>query len=428
MATASNLIVGNTYPVRSGTYAGCRVIITTTEVVPDGQPEQRKLPCLLIESDGSSTPVYVLPRLIDDGVPTLSQLRQGVKSEPVRPAVQAPVAPVVEKAAALVSLAAPVKSDPITDPMDPRLDAWRPSPKIARSYVSRTVPGGIKDTEFLLRLYDQTDDNGYHPNVLLAGDTQAGKTLLVEVLAVLLGRKLGYDKPLPVFLLSGSSGITDYELFGQTMPFTGEDGVERLVYLPGIVTLATTVKDCILYIDETNALSEKVTSALHPVLDDRRYFINNKRAVQVPGDGFAPDVVKVSKGCWVLGTFNPGYRGMGLHNEAFINRFRVIPWGYDEAVEKRLIPSGTVRLLGTALREARLARTISTPVGTKALQRLYQDLQSFPVDTCLWSFTGLFQPNEQPKVMAIIQDRSIKSLLQAEFDRSTNSAPTDDEG
>ena len=330
-------------------------------------------------------------------------------------AVATPFLPVVERAVAPVSLVTTTKSEPITDPMDPRLDAWRPNPKLAKSYVSRTVPGGLKDTDYLLRLYDQTDDEGYHPNLLLAGDTQAGKTLLVEVLAILLGRKLGYAKPLPVFLLSGSSGVTDYELFGQTMPYTGEDGVERLVYLPGIVTLASTIKDCILYIDETNALSEKVTSALHPVLDDRRYFINNKRAIQVPGDGFAPDVVKVSTGCWVLGTFNPGYRGMGLHNEAFINRFRVIPWGYDEAVEKRLIPSGTVRLLGTALREARMARTIATPVGTKALQRLYQDLQSFPVKTCLWSFTGLFQPNEQTKVLAIIQDRSIESLLENEF-------------
>ena len=133
-----------------------------------------------------------------------------------------------------------------------------------------------------------------------------------------------------------------------------------------------------------------------------------------PGDGFAPDVIKVSSGCWTLGTFNPGYRGMGAHNEAFINRFRVIPWGYDDAVEKRLVSSPGVRLLGAALREARVSRTITTPVGTKALQRLDSDLHTFPVDTCLWSFTGLFQPQEQVKVQAIIQDRSIKQILEAE--------------
>lgn len=396
MATASTLIVGQEYPVRSGAFAGHKVRIISTDVVPDGQPEQRKMLVHLIEDDGGVCPVYILPRLIDD-----------LRSSRVTEAVAAPAAP----APVLSPL---VKDEPITDPMDPRLDAWRPSPRIVRNYVSRVVPGGLKDVDFLLSLWEQKDENGYSPNILLAGDTQAGKTMLVEVLAVLLAKKLGYPKPLPVFLLSGSSGITDYELFGQTMAYTGADGVERLVYMPGIIAMAATIKHAILYLDETNAFGEKVTTAMHPVLDDRRYFINTKRAIKVPGDGYSPDVVKVSPGCWVLGTFNPGYRGMGMHNEAFINRFRVIPWGYDEAVEKKLVSSPAVRLLGAALREARAARTISTPVGTKALQRLDGDLHNFPVETCLWTFTGLFQPNEQPKVHAIIQDRSIKQLLDAE--------------
>ena len=42
-------------------------------------------------------------------------------------------------------------------------------------------------------------------------------------------------------------------------------------------------------------------------------------------------------------------------NEAFINRFRHIRWGYDKDVEAKLIDSPAIRLLGEALRTAREA-------------------------------------------------------------------------
>ena len=43
-----------------------------------------------------------------------------------------------------------------------------------------------------------------------------------------------------------------------------------------------------------------------------------------------PETVVGSLDLWIIGTYNEGYRGMGEMNEAFINRFRHIPWGYDE--------------------------------------------------------------------------------------------------
>ena len=53
---------------------------------------------------------------------------------------------------------------------------------------------------------------------------------------------------------------------------------------------------------------------------------------------------------------------MGEMNEAFINRFRHIRWGYDKDVEAKLINSPAIRLLGEALRTARESSTIRTPV------------------------------------------------------------------
>ena len=79
-----------------------------------------------------------------------------------------------------------------------------------------------------------------------------------------------------------------------------------------------------------------------------------------------------------------------------------------------MIPSATVRLLGQALREARATRAINTPIGTAALSRLCEQVTNYGVETSLWMLTAMFTPQEQPKVEAIIQDRSIKMLLEDE--------------
>ena len=98
-------------------------------------------------------------------------------------------------------------------------------------------------------------------------------------------------------------------------------------------------------------------------------------------------------------------------NEAFTIRFVWIPWTYDESVEKKLIPSAAVRLLGQALREARATRSISTPIGTAALERLCDQVEVHGIETALWMLVATFQPQERPKVEAIIKDRSISMLL-----------------
>ena len=285
-------------------------------------------------------------------------------------------------------------------------------------YVGRVLPGGLKDTDLLLHYWRNRDIHGYSQNVMLVGDTQSGKTMLVQVLACLIAKEMGYPKPLPVFTLSGSAGVTDFDMLGQPTAFTDEYGQERLVWLPGLVDLASRVP-CILYLDEVNMMPERVTSTLHPVCDDRRTFVNRAKATCKDGE-FLPEQVKVNTGCWVIGTYNSGYKGAGSMNEAFQNRFRHLPWGYDEAVEKRLVPSETVRLLGKALREARNLRSITTPVGTKALVRLWEDTQVLGAEVSLWVFTGLFSEQERPRVEAILTDRSIKPLLEAELESIKN--------
>jgi MoxR-like ATPase len=254
---------------------------------------------------------------------------------------------------------------------------------------------------------------------MLKGDTQAGKTFLVEVLAVAWADQMGLPKPMPIFTLSGSSGVTDYDLFGQTTSYTDPaTGIESLVWLPGIVDLAAQVGG-ILYLDEVNMMAERVTSSLHPLADHRHMFINRNKPVFRNGQ-FMPETVVASPDLWIIGTYNDGnYRGSGQMNEAFINRFRHIPWGYDDAVEVKLIDSQAVRLLGSKLRLARAGNQLKTPIGTTALQRVEEDIAAFGIAMGMEILIGMFQPGERGVVESIIEDGSILVALQEEQRQAT---------
>lgn len=398
---SDSLRPGDTYEVRTGEFKGQTATIIDPTVMPKGHPAQRKI---IVEVGGER--VYMLPRFLETGpvappVPPLPV--EAVDTEPEAPA---PVLP--EPAAAPAHKPLASVGSPITSLDDPRLDPYRPDPSVVKQYISRKVPGGARDTDFLLKFWRDRQ------NLMLVGDTQAGKTMLVNVLAVLAGKEMGLSKPLPVFTLSGSSGVTDFDLFGQPAAYMDPaTGVERIVYLSGVVDLAARVGG-FLYMDEVNMMGERVTSSLHPLCDYRRAFVNRNKPVDSNGL-FVPEQVTAHDDLWIIGTINPAYKGAGQLQEAFANRFVFIPWGYDDATEKKLIPLASVRLFGTALREARKARSITTPVGTAALSRLCEHVKDHSVETGLWMFLSMFSPAEQPRVQAIVEDRSIASLISDEL-------------
>jgi MoxR-like ATPase len=409
MAKAKQLREGMTVTITAGPLEGHKATVVDPRPIPDGQENQRKI-LVDIEDVGAE---YILPRLVTVGsVPVVSSL----------PAAHVPT----YSGGGAVVMEIP-EAEPITDPMDPALDRFRPNANVVREYVSRTMKNGQTDVEFLLTLRDQRDGRGFSPNVALVGETQSGKTMLVQVLAVLAAERDGLPKPYPVFTLSGGSGVTNYDLFGQTTAVI-LNGVETLVWMEGLVPLACRCGG-FLYLDEWNAVLPSQAVALHPVLDDRRQFVNTQRAVPDGHGGFAPEVVQAAASLWVVSTINPGYKGTQTLAEATTNRFRWLPWDYDAGTERKLIKSSTVRLLGEALREARNNRALTVPVGTSALQRLNHDCAVFGVEMALWAFTGLFPPAERARVEAIIEDRSFDQLLQAEYPDPivTASAPVNDD-
>lgn len=288
---------------------------------------------------------------------------------------------------------------------DPRLDSYRPDPALAAEYVSRKMRNGKTDIEYLLDCWRRRE------NTNLVGDTQGGKTMLVRVMAIKIGEEMGLGKPVPVFTLSASNGITDFDLFGMTTAWTDpETHEEHLVFLPGVVDTAARVGG-ILYLDEMNMMPERVTSSLHPVTDWRRTFTNRNKAIKVPGDGFLPEEVLCNPDLWIVGTMNPNYRGAGALNEAFANRFRHLEWDYDPMVENKLIHNEAVRTLGDALRTLRAQGTIRTPTGTSALMRLDQDVHNDGVDMALYVLRSMYTGDEKPFFDEVLEARSFKALI-----------------
>lgn len=386
MVAAKALREGMEVAVVSGPYQGLRARVINPEVFPDGHPDQRKL-VVDIAGVGETT---IIPKQLS------------IIGATVMPAhVPTHVPNVI------------VSSAPITSLDDPALDRWRPQrPKLVKSYVSRELPGGLKDTDVMMNYWRDDRIDGYAPNIGLVGDTQSGKTMLVEVLAHLVAQEMGLSKPLPIFLLAGNSAITDHDMFGQYRP----DDTGQLVWMEGVVALAARVGG-ILYLDEINAMPGNVTAALHPLTDDRHQFVNIRKPVDDGHGGRMPEVVKASTDLWIISTYNPGYSGMSKANEAFLARFRWLQWNYDAEVEKKLIKSPSIKLFGQALRTARETRAISTPIGTSALQRLERDVAMFGVDFALWSFCGQFTSKaERTVVETLIEDRSIRVMLSTEVE------------
>jgi len=430
MALAASLLPGFNYEIIGGPLEGEVVTIVDNTPFPDGDEHgrQRKITCL----DPEGREFYILPRLLgNQPVSVATPIVAGRTVDPHGVGLAGNLAheaqvhldnPIVattpvEIQAAIVGV--PVQSiiqNPIVDPMDSRLDHFRPSKAKVKRYLNREMQNGQTDVEFLLTFTNddyRAENEGRPANIMLKGDTQSGKTILVEVLAVKWAEQMGLAKPMPIFTLSGSSGVTDFDLFGQTTSFTNPvTGVESLVWLPGLVELAAQVGG-ILYLDEVNAMGERVTSSLHPLADSRYMFINRNKAVLRDGQ-IMPDVVSAHMDLWIVGTYNEGYRGMGEMNEAFINRFRHIRWGYDPAVELKLVKSAAVRLLGDALRTSRQKNAIRTPIGTAALQKLERDIEAFGPVLGLDVLIGMFKNNEQEIVSSIIEDRSIIVLLNEE--------------
>lgn len=386
----------------SGPLEGVRGVLVSTEVVPDGQPNQRKI--LVRWDDGVED--YVLPRQLD----IVNELVTTFVAQGGQPSASA-VAPSTftqEQIEAVQEL------KPLPDhPDHPFYDRYRPGESVLKQYKSRENVFGseLTDIDYLLWWWNQRE-NGYSVPVALSGDTQAGKTMFFRRLCFAIAQSMGLEKPVPLFTLMGSNAITDHDLFGtvRTDPSTG-----RPVFMRGIVQTAVEAPVCLLNLDEPNAMAGSTQSSLFSILDDRHSFTNLRLPVRTDY-GYLPAVTTVSKGCWVVASWNPAYSGMNKVNEAFRARFKMIKWGYDTKLEDDILKSPTLRVLADALRNLRDKRVISTPIGMTDLLRLKAEAEKFGSAVALSSFLGTFQSSaEESAVSSALTDNSVHQMFFTEI-------------
>lgn len=253
------------------------------------------------------------------------------------------------------------------------LNAYVPLPEVAKSYVPRRVIGGVWDFDLLM------DARENRENVLLMGDTGSGKTMVGQAFASKLQIHY-YSLPCDV-------SIDPTALFGKMQP---TDVAGKFEWQDGPVTEIVR-KGGVLNISEVNFMPPKIAASLYPLLDGRRY---------IPLLGHKGEVVRAHDDLLVIADMNPGYRGTMDLNAAFKNRFaHKVPWGYDTAVEQKLVTFPTLRSIATRIR-AMVGTEVVTPLSTNMLMEFerFAQRERLGLDYAIDNFVAAFEPDEQKSI------------------------------
>lgn len=288
-----------------------------------------------------------------------------------------------------------VRRRPVVEPepqpvYEGHITATIPDASVGERYIPRRV-NGVWDLELL----QYAQENGI--NVLLQGDTGAGKTAVGEAYAS--------QKECLYYSLPCDVSIDPSAMMGKLMPtddggFEWVDGpVTSIVRGPCGLGSACDDPDCyagVLNISEMNFMPPKIAAALYSLLDSRRtvVLLGNKG-----------EVIEAHHNLLIIGDMNPNYRGTVQLNAAFFNRFAIkVKWGYDDGVERKLVKSASLRALASKLR-AKYGTELRTPVSTNMLM----EFERFMIEPLLGlsfaveNFCTTFQPDEEGAVRNVIQ-------------------------
>jgi len=257
------------------------------------------------------------------------------------------------------------------------VSAFVPNIEKAKSYVHRDVHG-VNDFAVLDHAM------ATRKNVLVMGDTGAGKTLWGEAFAA----ERGYL----YYSLACDVAIDPSALMGRMVPtevagkYEWQDGpVTQIVRTGGV-----------LNISEVNFMPPKIAASLYPLLDGRRY---------LPLLGHKGEVVHAHENLLVIADMNPQYRGTIELNAAFKNRFELkVMWGYDNNVERQLVKLPSLLAIANKIRKM-VGVEVSTPVSTNALmefEALATDT-ALGVDFAIGNFIAAFGADERDAIRNVIE-------------------------
>jgi hypothetical protein len=261
-----------------------------------------------------------------------------------------------------------------------RLAALIPPMDVYDEYVSREVWG----TKDMLAFQKARE---LQVNILMYGDTGAGKSMAVEAFHA-------YHQ-MPLIMVNCNGGIDPNTFFG--MLEMGEDGIIR--WVDSDITLGMEYGPAGIFLDECNFTPPKTFSALHSALRQRYFTIlernNEKRYVHDES--------------WFIGAYNPedSYTGTRPLNPAFRNRFAVkIPWDYDRSVEAELTSLPIMLDIAYNLRDQRREGRgdFDTPVSTNMLMEFEELGMEISVDFAVGNFIAAFAVDEQDAVKEVLKN------------------------
>lgn len=250
--------------------------------------------------------------------------------------------------------------------------AFIPPKDYADRYVHRKVHG-IADFDLLKHCRDNC------LNLLLMGDTGAGKTMLPMAYAAANG--------IPYYTVPCDVSIDPTALFGKMMP---GDRVGEFVWVDGPVTELVRYGG-ILNISEINFMPAKIAASLYSLLDHRR-------SVQLLGH--KGEHVKAHPDLLIVADMNPKYRGTMDLNLALSNRFPLkVQWNYDEKVENALVASGALLDL---VRRIRKDAAIRTPIGTNMMMEFMSVAVALGMKFAVHNFVNAFAESERDPISKLL--------------------------
>lgn len=255
--------------------------------------------------------------------------------------------------------------------------AFIPDQNYAGKYVHRKV-NGIADFDLL----DYCLREGI--NLLLMGDTGAGKTMLPMAYAA--------EKKIPYYTVPCDVSIDPTALFGKMMP---TDKLGEFEWVDGPVTELVRYGG-ILNISEVNFMPAKIAASLYSLLDHRR-------SIQLLGH--KGEHVTAHSDLLIVADMNPKYRGTMDLNLALANRFGVkVVWNYDPAVEDKLVPS---KALLDIVRKIRKEANIRTPIGTNMMIDFVSIAVALGMKFATANFVNSFAESERDVASKILDAASV---------------------
>lgn len=222
-----------------------------------------------------------------------------------------------------------------------------------------------------------------HLNVLMSGDTGAGKTMCIFA--------FGAEQQKPVVTVACNGGADPSTFWGQfrklrdgSIEFV-ESSVLKVIRYGGI-----------LYLDEINFLHPRIAAVLHGLLDGRR-------TVVIPELG--NEAITAHPDLLVVAAYNPDYQGTRPLNEAFKNRFTIqLDFEYERYIEEQVVSPvegvdiGALLDVANHLRSSYKEGVLSTPTSTNMLMDFLTLGSTFDYDFAVMNFVNHFHADERPAV------------------------------